>query len=224
LQYRGSAVLLNVTEKTMNLKKIFFSTLMGMATTCTLATPWTTDFDKQFQRSPQLDEAQSVLGFTHVSSCLNAQILFQFKIPCPGLQSETLSHFNAAISANLLRTNDWIRTTKLASPRFTLVLQIDGNLVVYDDNGVPQWHSDTYDRARTPRVAVTAEMQEDGNFVLYDAQHSAVAHTGTDRFNKENPVQLSLDPAGCLILQALGSGKTIWSRCKGDPAGLIQIP
>ena len=58
---------------------------------------------------------------------------------------------------------------------FTLVMQGDGNVVLYDNrNGVALWHSQTHGTAGEVVV-----MQGDGNFVLYDASLKALWHTGT---------------------------------------------
>lgn len=66
-------------------------------------------------------------------------------------------------------------TVKSCNGRYTLVMQTDGNVVLYD--GVTHgalWHSQTHGTAG--EVAV---MQSDGNFVLYDAAGNAVWHTST---------------------------------------------
>jgi len=59
--------------------------------------------------------------------------------------------------------------------RYTLVMQGDGNVVLYDTTtGVALWHSHTNGTAGQMVV-----MQDDGNFVLYDGNSNAVWHTGT---------------------------------------------
>jgi hypothetical protein len=61
--------------------------------------------------------------------------------------------------------------------RFTLILQTDGNLVLYwNEPGHPAlWSSHTQGKA-----GYDAEMQEDGNFVIYDAARNALWASGTD--------------------------------------------
>jgi hypothetical protein len=58
--------------------------------------------------------------------------------------------------------------------RFTLVMQDDGNVVLYENGGGAVWHSQTHGTAG--RVVV---MQTDGNFVLYDGAGAPLWHTGT---------------------------------------------
>lgn len=58
--------------------------------------------------------------------------------------------------------------------RYFVVLQTDGNLVVYRDDGIAFWNSQTAGSGAT--VAV---MQADGNFVLYTAAGQAVWSTRT---------------------------------------------
>lgn len=58
--------------------------------------------------------------------------------------------------------------------RFSLVMQGDGNVVLYENGGAALWNSQTHGTAG--QVVV---MQSDGNFVLYDGAGKAVWHTGT---------------------------------------------
>ena len=57
---------------------------------------------------------------------------------------------------------------------YTLVMQDDGNVVLYDTMGTALWNSQTAGR---PGHAVV--MQSDGNFVLYDAASVPLWNTGT---------------------------------------------
>jgi hypothetical protein len=61
--------------------------------------------------------------------------------------------------------NQMFPGSRLVSPdfRFTLTLQSDGNLVLYDPNNVPLFASNT--QGITPQALI---MQNDGNLVLYD--------------------------------------------------------
>lgn len=58
-----------------------------------------------------------------------------------------------------------------ASGKYTLVMQIDGNLVMYDGNGRVRYHF--------PGPGNVAVMQTDGNFVEYSLLGNAVWHTNT---------------------------------------------
>jgi hypothetical protein len=58
--------------------------------------------------------------------------------------------------------------------QYTLVMQEDGNVVLYDLMGTPLWHTYTHGTAAEALV-----MQSDGNFVLYDGVGNALWHTGT---------------------------------------------
>jgi hypothetical protein len=58
---------------------------------------------------------------------------------------------------------------------FTLVYQVDGNLVLYDGSGAPIWWSGT---DGTAPGDVT--MQSDGNLVIHDASGTPIWWTGTD--------------------------------------------
>ncbi|WP_051741151.1 protein kinase domain-containing protein [Streptomyces xylophagus] len=52
--------------------------------------------------------------------------------------------------------------------RSKLIMQPDGNLVLYDEDGTARWAS------QTEGTGNTAVFQEDGNFVVYNAQHQAL--------------------------------------------------
>lgn len=58
--------------------------------------------------------------------------------------------------------------------RFSLVMQGDGNVVLYENTGAVLWHSQTHG---LPGQALV--MQGDGNFVLYDGAGKALWHAGT---------------------------------------------
>lgn len=90
-----------------------------------------------------------------------------------------------------------------ADGRFLLVYQTDGNLVLYDDQGVPIWASDT--GGTSTGVAV---MQSDGNFVIYDASNVPIWASG-DSYGH---------PGAYLILQSDGNlviydvdGSPLWA-------------
>jgi hypothetical protein len=58
--------------------------------------------------------------------------------------------------------------------QYTLAMQGDGNVVLYDITGTPLWHTVTHGTAAEALV-----MQSDGNFVLYDGVGNALWHAGT---------------------------------------------
>jgi hypothetical protein len=97
-----------------------------------------------------------------------------------------LHRAGASQPGNILRTTngnaELKRGEKLVSPsgRFTLWMQADGNLVLYD--GVPSvqtayWATNTWGRA-PDRSPVKALMQTDGHLVLYDRQGRPVWGSG----------------------------------------------
>ncbi|WP_051767100.1 S8 family serine peptidase [Saccharothrix syringae] len=76
--------------------------------------------------------------------------------------------------------------------RYTLVMQGDGNLVLYAAGGQALWHTSTYGTGATYAV-----LQYDGNFVVYTAAGVARWHTGThgtaaDRLIVQNDSNLVL--------------------------------
>ena len=58
--------------------------------------------------------------------------------------------------------------------RFSLVLQEDGNLVLYQIGGIALWHTQTHGQ-----VAGSLEMQGDGNLVLYSPSGAPMWHANT---------------------------------------------
>lgn len=93
---------------------------------------------------------------------------------------------------------------ELRSPndRFALVYQADGNLVLYRDDGLPLWASQTAGTS-----VGDASMQEDGNFVVYDAAGVPVWASGTDG----NPgAVVKLQPDGNLVIYTVAD-VPIWA-------------
>ncbi len=68
------------------------------------------------------------------------------------------------------------RTNKKGVAPRRLVMQTDGNLVLYDKNNSPQWNSRTNGRGKGPFKAI---MQDDGNLVIYQANGKHTWATGT---------------------------------------------
>jgi hypothetical protein len=87
--------------------------------------------------------------------------------------------------------------------RFTLILQNDGNLVIYDPSNQPLWASNTWGHPE----AAEAIMQNDGNFVVYDVAARALWSTNT-----------SGNPGAWVIMQSDGNlvlydsnGQPLWA-------------
>jgi hypothetical protein len=87
---------------------------------------------------------------------------------------------------------------------FTLIMQGDGNLVIYrNSNGKATWSSKT-SRSCTNRAC----MQGDGNFVAYDCHDRATWSSKTSR-NEGSSILMQDD--GNLVIYAWNSGRAIWS-------------
>lgn len=66
------------------------------------------------------------------------------------------------------------------SPR-RLVMQNDGNLVIYDVYGRPTWASRTDNKGAKPHRLV---MQDDGNLVIYDGNNRPTWASNTARHHR----------------------------------------
>ncbi len=84
---------------------------------------------------------------------------------------------------------------------FTLTMQGDGNLVLYQD-GSPLWASNTVGSG-----ADEAVMQGDGNFVLYTSSSSPVWASGTQG---NDGASLIVRNSGDMVVQS-ASGQVLWS-------------
>ncbi|HEY6459836.1 MAG TPA: hypothetical protein VIY73_06780, partial [Polyangiaceae bacterium] len=90
--------------------------------------------------------------------------------------------------------------------RFDLVLQGDGNLVLYE-SGTPLWSSNTAGTA-----ASVATMQDDGNFVLYESGGVALWSSGTGGTGCGTYVTVQND--GNLVAYGTG-GTPLWASNTG---------
>ncbi|MGN9813471.1 hypothetical protein ACTMSW_29495 [Micromonospora sp. BQ11] len=107
-------------------------------------------------------------------------------------------------SGSALHHNE--RLTSCGSEAQSLVLQQDGNLVLYrHSDGVALWHSSTHGRAVTKAV-----MQTDGNFVLYGADMTPHWYSGTQGFGG---AVLRLQDSGGLSITV--GGFDVWSGDRG---------
>jgi hypothetical protein len=85
--------------------------------------------------------------------------------------------------------------------RFTLVMQQDGNLVLYMDGGRPLWASDTVGRNDARLI-----YQLDGNLVIYDPSARPVWASGT----QGHPGCLVVQNDGNVVLYA-ADGRPVWA-------------
>jgi pimeloyl-ACP methyl ester carboxylesterase len=90
--------------------------------------------------------------------------------------------------------------------RFQLLYQWDGNLVLYRQDGVPLWHSDTHGWSAGQLV-----MQSDGNLVIYDAAGVPVWASGTAGFAS---AWLVVQNDGNMVIYT-PSGGPVWSSGTG---------
>lgn len=72
------------------------------------------------------------------------------------------------------------RGDDVSSAKATLMMQSDGNLVVYDEFGNVRWSSGTQG------LGDYAYFQTDGNLVIYDEYNYAVWSSGTDGYDNAN--------------------------------------
>jgi hypothetical protein len=114
---------------------------------------------------------------------------------------------SSALAADQLKPNQCLNKGKsLTSGNgcFRLIMQNDGNLVIYrKSNDEPIWNSNTA-RSCTNRAC----MQRDGNFVTYDCQNIPTWASGTDH-NEGSSIKIQDD--GNLVIYAWNSGRPIWA-------------
>ncbi len=89
---------------------------------------------------------------------------------------------SAAAQPNVLMMNDYLFPGQqlTSSCRYRFAMQTDGNLVLYDHNGVAHWASNT---VGTGKYAV---MQPDGNFVIYNTNGVPVWASGTQQWGSSS--------------------------------------
>ncbi len=105
-----------------------------------------------------------------------------------------------------IRRGEYIHNLDTTTPH-ALILQGDGNLVLYGPGADVEWDANT-DR----RGAVRATMQHDGNFVLYRSDDSPVAATGTGG-RKDRGVFIRLGNDGNLVVhEPVGDGTDVLWR------------
>jgi outer membrane protein assembly factor BamB len=92
---------------------------------------------------------------------------------------------------------------KSINGRNTLVLQRDGNLVVYDSRGKPTWNSNTMESG-----AAECVMREDGNLLLNNASGKVVWETYTGGYKN---ARLVMQDDGNLVIYS-GRGIAVWAN------------
>jgi hypothetical protein len=93
---------------------------------------------------------------------------------------------------------------------YTLVMQTDGNLVLYGAGMHPLWSSGTGGAG-----ANRAVMQADGNFVLYRANNTPVWWTGTGGHNSST---LYVQDDGNIVIYSSTSAPLWWTGTGGRPS------
>ena len=97
--------------------------------------------------------------------------------------------------------NDYVLSCDPQGDYVKLVMQSDGNLVLYD-SGVAKWSTGTANRSTAYAI-----MQSDGNFVLYDTNHQSIWSSNT----AGNPhAQLIVQTDGNVVIKTT-SGNVIWA-------------
>ena len=90
--------------------------------------------------------------------------------------------------------------------KYSLVFQVDGNLVLYKYSTIPLWHTNTYNKGAT-----SVRLKRDGNLVVYKGNGGLWS---SNSFNKGGET-LFLQDDGNLVLHAPGA-KTIWATNTAD--------
>lgn len=119
------------------------------------------------------------------------------------VRSEPLPTFRSALgkldSGQSMRAGDTIRSM---GGRYQLIMQKEGNLVLYTAGNKPVWASPT-DGNPGARV----DMQKEGNLVIYNAGNKPMWATPTDG----NPgASLQIRDDGHVVIVGT-SGRTLWS-------------
>jgi hypothetical protein len=101
-----------------------------------------------------------------------------------------------------------------------LVMQSDGNLVVYTKNDHPTWATDTYGKGNGCRL----DMQTDGHLVIYNANNRPIWASGTHssrnaKYGQKGwkPVKMVFTDGGFVTLIS-PTGKVVWTskNSKGE--------
>lgn len=119
-----------------------------------------------------------------------------------GQATKAAAYSYVALNGTLDPGQSLSRGSTLRSPsgNYRLVMQNDGNLVIYNSGGSATWATGTSQGTR-------AAMQSDGNFVVYADSGSAVWSSTTDGFGGAS---LVMQDDGNLVIYL--SGRALWSK------------
>lgn len=90
------------------------------------------------------------------------------------------------------------------SGQYRLVLQYDGNLVLYKDRANPIWDTRTHDKS-----VAGCSFQEDGNFVLYSTDHVPIPLWNSKTHGNSN-VRLCVQDDGNVVIYSSNS-RPLWA-------------
>jgi hypothetical protein len=140
----------------------------------------------------------TLVGYLYYSSGTTAALAAPSVV-----QTSTLAPVPPALNEGMILAQD-ART--LVNGDNYLILQPDGNLVLYTPSGGILWSSGSYTRSPTNPYRLT--MQPDGNAVIYDGNNSPIWSTGTSHTQGTAPFVWNLLPTSVNITDA--KGKIIW--------------
>jgi hypothetical protein len=101
------------------------------------------------------------------------QLLPKAYMLAPGVQSVLRLESNGNLVLYSGFQPIWSTLTSGFSPQY-LIMQTDGNLVLYDTNNIPLWNSSTYGNPGS-----RLDFQADGNLVIYNQTNNAIWTTST---------------------------------------------
>jgi hypothetical protein len=103
----------------------------------------------------------------------------------------------------------WTQTLTSANRSYQLVMQEDGNLVLYSQAGASLWNSGT-----EGHPGAHAIMQSDGNLVVYDPSGQALWSSGTGGNSANVGAALDLQNDGNVVIYTTGA-QAIWATNTG---------
>lgn len=127
---------------------------------------------------------------------------------CTGSNKSLYNNVGGVKRRVLLQNQSMNQCDILYSPsdQYFMVLQSDGNLIIYDPSGNSTWSTGT---GTFQDVATTAIFQSDGNFVLYDDKGKPKWASNT---NGKGGILLSLDMDGKLVIYSdVEQTNIVWS-------------
>ncbi|WP_375562229.1 CAP domain-containing protein [Bernardetia sp. OM2101] len=136
--------------------------------------------------------------------------------------SPSLPSNNNVAGTEMQMGNSMITNQRIYSPnkQHYLVMQSDGNLVVYTKNDKPTWATDTYGKGNGCRL----DMQNDGHLVIYNASNRAIWASGTHSSRNAKYAQREWKPVkmvftnGGFVTLISTTGKVVWTskNSKGE--------